>query len=259
MKLPVDTFKCGGLRGCLQLGRYYLAKIRSQLSGPGRECPICHWTGPEFRPIFFLPDAVTRSRVRCPRCGSFERHRAYFLFYRDFLALPENARLKRILHFAPEECLAGGLRTLASEYVKSSYENPGPDELSLDLRDLALGDGSFDLLVMNYVLSCMPEDEKAVKSMWRVLSAGGVVLAGDSVAEGRETIDFAEIKYGGAHRSYGTSDLKQRFAPFEVTVVDAASAVPESDKERYGFNPDSRMIVLRKTEHPSCHEKQGHA
>jgi len=189
LKTFVDTYRNYGARTGFKLAEYYLRKISSLFFGPGRECPICGWTGPEFHPIFILPYAVIRENVMCPCCGSYERHRAYKFFYDQFFLKAENIKLKDFLHFAPEKSLEESLSSIASVYHKSNYENPADGEYSLDLRNLELPDNSYDVLIMNYVLSCMPEDDKAVKSMYRVLRANGVVLAGDGVSAGIKSVN----------------------------------------------------------------------
>ena len=246
IKTLITTFKEHGVSVGLRLANYYVLKASAALFGPGRECPICGWNGPEFRPIIVMPYAVIRKKVMCPRCGSYERHRAYKFFYDRFFSEAENINLKDILHFAPEVSLEETLRSHAAAYHKSNYENPADGEFSLDLRDLALPDRSYDVMIMNYVLSCMPEDDKAVKSMYRVLRGNGVVLAGDGVSPDQRTEELKSVGYGGLHRCYGMLDLEERFAPFSVKVVDAAADLSPEQRERFGINANEMVIVLRK-------------
>ena len=222
-------------------------KLWARYSGPGRECTVCGWTGPEFQPVFILPYAVVRKNVMCPTCGSYERHRAYSIFYKRFFSSEDNRNLREMVHFAPEDCLYPLFSSVTTRYERSNYENASAGELSLDLRYLDLPDESFDLLVMNHVLSCMPGDDQAVKSMYRVLRTNGVVLAGDAVAADRGTILYSEPGYGGAHRSYGLLDLQERFAPFIVQVVDTSAGLSQEQRTRYGINPNEMVIVLRKS------------
>ena len=242
----IRTYQCHGLKGMRLLLSYYRQRAVSLVKGPGRECPICNWRGKEFAPFLNFKDNVTRSGAACPFCGALARHRAYHLFYERFFCAPENEILKRMIHFAPESCLEPMLKCYMSEYVKSNYDHSGPDEKKYDLRDLPLPDAGYDVLVMNRVLSCTPEDRKAAQSMYRVLRPGGVVLAGDLVSSGRPTIEYARIGYGGRRRSYGTLDLAERFSPFEVSVMDASEFIEKTNRIFWGISSPEPIIILRK-------------
>ncbi len=241
----LKTHKEHGCKGLCLLFSYYFQRIVSQCVGPGKECPLCGWRGPEFAPFLNFTDNVIRPKARCPECGSLERHRGYKFFYEKFFEEYEKGS-RRILHFAPEKCFEKILKTYASEYVKSNYENPAPGELSLDLRDLKLEAKSFDILVMNYVLSCRPGDLQAVKNMHRVLETNGVVLAGECVDPDKPTVEYPSVVYGGRHRSYGMLDIMKRFYPFEVEAINITGGLAGFAKARYGLNCPEYMIILRK-------------
>lgn len=246
MNTLVFTGKHYGLKGLLLLSRFKIHKILSRRMGPGRTCPICSWRGPEYEPFLNYTDFAIRPKARCPQCGALERHRAIKLFYDQFFALPQNASLKKMIHFSPEDCLEGVLKKHASEYAKSDYDNPRDGEWRLDLRDLNLPDASYDVFLMNRVLSCMPEDVKAAQSMYRVLRPGGVVLAGEDVAQDRSTLELKKTGYGGLRRLYGISDFKERFRPFSVEVIDVINGHGSDNRSKYGLPKSEWVIVLRK-------------
>lgn len=247
IKTLFSTYYNHGAKAGLALLHYYFHKLRALYSGPGRECTVCGWTGPEFYPVFFPTYAVVRKKVMCPTCGSYERHRAYCIYYKNFFASDENMHLKEMVHFAPEESLFPLFLSFTTSYVRSNYENARAGELSLDLRNLDLPDESFNLLVMNHTLCCVPGDDQAVRSMYRVLRANGVVLAGEAVAPDRGTIEFPEPQYGGILRSYGMLDLEERFAPFTVQVIDASAGLSQGQRTLFGINDNEMVIVLRKS------------
>lgn len=240
------TYREYGSAGCRKLCGYYLAKIGIKLGGSGCQCPICGWTGRRFLPLFTLPWGIIREAAVCPGCASFERHRAYLLFYRKFFSGGGIARFEEMIHFAPEGCLEGILSASAKRYRKSNYQNASEGELSLDLRDLDLPDESVDVLVMNYVLSCMPEDRKALRSMWRVLKEEGVVLAGEGLVPGTKSVELAPPEYGGRHRHFGMVDIVERFAPFEVSIIDVTAELEETQRVRFGLNSPEHVLLLRK-------------
>lgn len=240
------AYRAHGVRGVTTLARYYGSYVTGVATGPGRECPVCGWHGREFRPFSVPQYGIVRPRASCPSCGALERHRAYAPFYRAFFAEHFAGRRPDVLHFAPDESLAPVLRPLAGRYDRSNYENPAPGELQLDLHELALPDASYDVLIMNHVLCCLPDDGRAARSMHRVLRPGGVVLAGEHILAGQPTRESDRPGYGGIRRAYGAQDLAARFAPLEVEVVDVTRNVPATERGRARLSAPEYVIVLHK-------------
>lgn len=250
VRTTIRTLLARGPRGVATLFRYYRAKVAAMVRGPGRECPVCGWRGREFHPLYLPEYDVVRLRAVCPGCGAWERHRAYARFYRPFLQRVF-ATLPELVHFAPEGAIERVLAPESSRYRKSSYENPAPDELQLDLCSLSLENESVDALVMNHVACCVPSEARAVSEMFRVLRPGGVVLVGENLRHDAETLDFKAPGYGGAWRQYGTRDLARRFAPFEATLEEATGDLTPQEMQRYGLPQREYIIVLKKLARPA--------
>lgn len=207
-----------------------------------RSCPCCDWTGLSFRS--FAVAEYVRHGALCPRCGSFERHRALAYFYSRFI--PElGKRPSRIIHFAAEDCLESAIRPYCDSYDKSFYGDQRPSALRLDLTDLALPDESCDLLLLNHVLDCMRDDLTAVMEMYRVLRRGGAALATVTFREGSETRELL-VASNGLHRMYGSEDVRERFRPFEVSVVNAAEGLDAMRRRKEGIPASIPLLVLRK-------------
>ena len=242
-----DAHKRWSVKGWGLAFNYYFQKALGLVYGPGRECPICGWSGRQFEPYFNIDDGVVRGHVLCPRCRSFERHRAYKTFYDNFFSTGKCLKSPRVLHFAPEECLEPTVRRYSGEYIKSNYPKAESGELCLDLRTLKeIPDESFDIFIMNNVLSCMPGDLDAIKSMHRALKKGGWVLAGDALTQGQRTVEKHAPGYGGSHRVYGMLDLNERFKPFNVELIDVTAGLPAEKIQKQGLNRPQYMIVLMK-------------
>lgn len=233
-----------GWRGVTAVTKYYAARLLARVWGPGRECPCCGWQGREFDPRINESDAAVLPRDRCPRCGAIARHRAYALFYRDYLPR-EVGRGVDLMHYAAETCFNAVLPALVRQYSRSSFDTK-EEEFALDLQALALPSASYDVFLMHHVLSCVEDDRAAVAEMYRTLRTGGVAIAPEWLGEGAPTIEFGERRYGGALRLYGTEDLQQRFTPFEVELRDAVESVPLSARARYGVEPRGPVVLLHK-------------
>jgi len=139
-----------------------------------RECNICGRVGKML--AFGQPP---RFDARCRRCGSLERHRLEAMW---FLLNQGAIADKRVLHFAPEAVLAEMLRPKARSYIGADLDGRRADS-ALNMEDIALADGSVDLIVCNHVLEHV-DDAKALKEFYRVLDPGGIVLLMFPVVEG---------------------------------------------------------------------------
>ncbi|NUO65214.1 MAG: methyltransferase domain-containing protein [Gemmatimonadaceae bacterium] len=236
--------KAHGVRAIATLTRYYAARVFGLLTGPGRQCPLCQSSVREFRPFVEFQYGVVRNRATCPGCGSLERHRAYAHFYREFIAANFSPPID-ILHAAPERSLEPVLRSFARRYDLTDYESPPPGHMQLDICDPKLPPQSYDLIVLNHVLMCVPDDRLAVRSLAALLRPGGAILAGESIFRGKSTTSRAEPGYGGRFNQYGDRDLAERFAPLQATIVDVAADVSPEDRTRFGLADHETLIVIR--------------
>jgi hypothetical protein len=208
---------------------------------PGRRaCPCCGWSGLHFRTL--STGGYLRRDVICPECGSFERHRALSQFYPAYFGEAQ-LKVRRLIHCAPERCLAPTLSALCDVYETSAYGEAYAADHRLDLTEIDLPDASCDALVLNHVLDCMEKDAPAVAEMFRVLTPDGVALAAVSFDADRET-RWVPPQPNGLRRIYGGHDLARVFAPFDVDVRDAAASVPSP--RRMGVPSAVPILVLRK-------------
>ena len=215
------------------------------LRGEGRECPCC---GGRFR-------RMSRRRISgfgglCPRCRSHPRHRAIALL----LARAELPG-RRLLHFAPEplfdpvfERLPGIERVTADLYA--------PADLRLDITDIDLPDGSFDLILCSHVLEHVPNDRTAISELHRVLRPGGTALVLTPYRPDRPTYEDPSITAPLARmvafgqqdhvRIYG-NDLPERLrdAGFEVEDRTPAELFDQVTVEHCELDPDEHLFLCR--------------
>ena len=189
------------------------------------ECPVCGTVADAFLPGG-RPDRP-RPDCRCPGCGSLERHRAFWLFYRERTGLFADAL--RMLHVAPEPCLAKRFRRLPNITYLSADLNPAKAMIALDLTQSTLPDNGFDVIHASHVLEHISDDVAAMRELHRMLSPGGLALLavpvwGDTTQEDPAITDPAERarRYGQADhvRMYGRDGILQqrlRTAGFSVT------------------------------------------
>lgn len=204
-------------------------------------CPCCGWSGLYFRS--FAVAEYIRNNVICPGCGSFERHRALALFYPKFFStLP--ARPERVLHFAPEPALRPCIEPLCEVYERSALV--GDDvEHHLDLTELDLPANAYDVILLNHVLDCMPDDWPAIREMCRVLRPSGIVVAVVSYQPNTFTRELPPAS-NTRYRIYGSDDLAQHFAPFSVSVLNAVADLPAESGHKFGIPETVWVLILRK-------------
>jgi SAM-dependent methyltransferase len=180
--------------------------------------PTCNICGsPVFGDTYGEKDsAFLRRNVRCEGCGSLERHRLIFEVLRLRGLLSGN---RRILHLAPEECLATPFRNRFGSSYLSADIDPGQFPFAvarLDLcRDLpTLAPASFDIVLHNHVLEHVACDYRAVAAgLHRLVKPGGLHIFSIPFLEGgfREALEA----HTGAERTarFGQSDHMRIFSP----------------------------------------------
>ena len=132
-----------------------------------RTCPICGYTG-----VFISVGHPPRWDARCLNCGSRERHRLLWLW----VSRDGGNRLagKRILHFAPERVVMRLMRGNPL-YETADLHQSGVTH-TVDITNVALSDGSYDVVIANHVLEHIPDDRQAMRELFRLLRPGGMAL-----------------------------------------------------------------------------------
>jgi SAM-dependent methyltransferase len=146
-----------------------------------RVCSICNWEGEKFLPCnpHFSHDESRKisGECKCPVCDSRSRHRAVMLLLKR-LDLP--VANQRILHVAPENFLVsyfGTKRPLQHEKIDKYVDQyPKNTVTEMDLVDVKFADHSFDFAFCAHVLEHIPDDNKAIRELYRILVPGGIAV-----------------------------------------------------------------------------------
>ena len=231
------------------LYRLFTAACRLRYFGTSRYCPLCRSRLRSFLP-FGTP---ARAQARCPVCWSLERHRLLWLWFERFTPLLDG-RPRRLLHFAPEICLASRLRRQSGIDYLSVDLSPGAAMLQMDITALDLPDESFDVVLCSHVLEHIPDDAAAMREMRRVTRPSGfavlmVPLQYSAVTlEDPSVTDPAERKrlFGQEDhlRYYELSDFMRRLTAAGWAVRHFSTEQVASPGERLRMSLKPRDIFL---------------
>ena len=155
--------------------------LRWYFSGNKFEDPI---DGSKYRK--FLPygyDEELRQNALCPGTLSLERHRLLWLYLSketDFLNQP-----LKVLHLAPEQVFYRLFKQFDHwDYTTSDLYSPLA-EVKADICKLPFENNIYDLVFCNHVLEHVPDDQKAMSELYRVLKKGGTLIAQVPIKEDR--------------------------------------------------------------------------
>ncbi|MBE1237971.1 methyltransferase domain-containing protein [Phaeovibrio sulfidiphilus] len=210
-----------------------------------RTCPVCGYHG-----YFEAAGKPLRLDARCPKCGSMERHRLFWLWYTthaDQIRGP-------VLHFAPEACLRSRLKDACPDYRTADLFERDVD-LALNIEDTGLETGSLNTIVCNHVLEHV-DDRKALRELCRILSDDGLLICSVPIVESwsrtweQDSVTTAagrELQFGQADhlRIYG-HDFRDRLR--EAGFGDVREVIAQGwDVGTYGLVRGDVLFLCRKS------------
>ncbi len=216
----------------------------SKYKGAGFTCNVCGRSYTKFKDDF--PSAENAAVINfheviagygkniiCPCCLSNARERLVIQMLKEM-----DISGKKILHVSPEKNVYNFIRHSAAvttaDITPGFYKSIDRNILRQDATHFSFPDQSFDLVISNHILEHIPEDEKAMKEIYRVLKKKGqAVLQVPYSAKNKLTIEDknicdpvlqSELFGQNDHvRIYALDDYISRLknAGFEVEIVTA--------------------------------------
>lgn len=206
----------------------------------------------------FLPYGYEnpRDNVLSPSTLSLERHRLLWLFLKketDFFI----SDLK-VLHFAPEQAFYKRFRRMENIIYTTTDLNSPLADVEADICDLPFKDNTYDVILCNHVLEHIPNDQKAMQELYRVMKPGGwgifqipQDLDREHTFEDHSITDRKErAKIFGQYdhvRIYGRDYFdKLRNIGFNVTEVSFNKNLTPEEIDRYRLAPNEIIPLVRK-------------
>ncbi len=227
------------------------------LTGDEVECVCC---GAKYST--FLPAGIQkRSNAKCINCGSLERHRSLWMFFKEQNLLTNKPI--RLLHVAPEKIFYDQFKSLPNiEYfpidLMPDEYSYGINTIQMDVTQMTFQDNYFDGIICNHVLEHIREDQKAMREMSRVLKPGGWAILNTPVNLQKETTHEDVNLYDPQKqlelfgqpdhvRVYGRDFLDRvTNAGFTAEVINYVSNFSNNDKFKYGLKDQEAIFYCSK-------------
>lgn len=207
----------------------------------------------------FLPYGYQKIRknVLAPGTFSLERHRLFWIYLKnetDFFS----ATKKKVLHFAPEQAFYHQFKKIKKiDYTTTDLFSPLAD-VKADICNLPFKDNEFDYIFCNHVLEHIPDDNKAMSELFRVLAPNGIgifqipqdlsrefTFEDDSIKDPKERATiFGQYDHV---RVYGRDYFdKLREIGFNVTAIDYTKKLTKKEIDKYRLAQGELIPVCRK-------------
>ncbi|MDL2323444.1 methyltransferase domain-containing protein [Bacteroidales bacterium OttesenSCG-928-A17] len=218
----------------------------------------CNCCGKSFRKFKSKGNGLkTRENAECPHCTSLERIRNLFFYLQNETKIFSDSA--RLLHFAPEYALLPWFRKAKNlEYISADL-NPHAADHQIDITDIPFPADYFDYILCFHVLGHVPDEEKAIRELFRVLKKDGFALIGtiidrnSSTTLEREDADTPEKRL----QYYSESDLvrlhgmdfgdRLRAGGFNVEQIDYPIQLGQEMRDRYSLGNGERELIFKCT------------
>ena len=206
-------------------------------------CPVCRAQFDQWRNF--------RGKPRlCPKCYSFERTRAIWLYFQKKEIL---IKCRRFLHIGPEKGLQDRLIQLLNRRYVASDIHMTNVSIQADLTTMCFKSGIFDMIYCSNVLEHIGNDLKAMSELYRMLVSGGLAIVqvpikGEATYENPEIVTEKdrELHFGQRdHVRYYGRDIKIRLSRsgFSVEEVWMPAALGLSDEEQNKFRVNANELL----------------
>lgn len=196
----------------------------------------------------------------CHFCGSNDRTRHLFMFF-DKLSLWEKFKGATIIHIAPEKTLSDKIKSLSpGKYIMGDLLHTNEEHQRIDITDLQFEDESTDILICNHVLEHVPDYQKALSEIHRVLRPNGFAilqtpyskLLSRHFEEENINTDALRLFFYAQEDHVRFFSEKEFFndlirAGFELRLAKHSDLFSEKETAYYGVNKVEDLIQVVKT------------
>jgi len=202
-------------------GEWYPKLTFPIYKGDKYHCVLCGKKSRKFLPVGFkfpvlveknIIGGVARENAQCPYCYADDRERLVFRYLQlktDLFKTPH-----RIPHVAPEKNIQKNLKKSAHiEYISADLNSDIAD-LRMDITNIFFKNNWFDSVICNHVLEHVPQDEKAMQELFRVLKPGSWAILQVPISSILTTTfeDWTVVRARDRERLFGQRDHVRIYA-----------------------------------------------
>ena len=217
--------------------------------GNKHHCQICNANLKKFILINFQSETDNL----CPKCGSLSRTRTLYNFINNEI----NYSKKDILDFSPHRSIYNFFSKNEKNYIANDFNSQFFADTNYDITKLPFKKEKFELIICFHVLEHVPDDNKAIENLHKVLKNKGDLLIQVPLKEGVTDEDLSitdpkqrEKRFGQKDhvRVYGELDLKTKLKAygFKTTVVDYSERFQPKELIYYGIKKGELIFHCKK-------------
>ena len=249
MKLILNIFPRPWL---IRLSIWFLPLIKIYYSGRRFIDPI---DGSSYRKFLSYGYKKLRKNALCPGTLSLERHRLLWLYLdreTNFFSKKLN-----VLHMAPEQVFFKKFKTFENWNYTTCDLNSPLAEVKADICNLPFENNFFDLILCNHVLEHIPDHEKAISELYRVLKKGGTLIVQVPIDLTKEKTfeDFNIINKKERNKIFGQYDHVRVYgtdffsflnrAGFKAKSINYTDSISKEEIQKFGLKKDIIPIGLK--------------
>lgn len=215
----------------------------------------CNCCNKSFKKFHSKGRLVKRENAECPYCGSLERTRVLLFYLQNETDLFKKNKIK-LLHFAPERTLFDVIKKLDIEYVDGDI-NAACARNIIDITSIPYPDNYFDIIICSHVLAHVPNEEKAIRELKRVLSKDGIALIMTLIdLNSQKTYENADVvspedrilhySEPDLYRLHGLDfELRLQNQGFQTEAIDYRKHLLSSINTKYSLGDGQREIIFK--------------
>lgn len=194
-----------------------------------RICPVCFNNEVTFLPLplfykemaeqygyerFGQGEMISLDEYTCSSCRASDRERIYAYWIDKMIQNGKINKGARLIHFAPESSLSNKLKESGFfEYKTADFSMDNVDYV-VDLMELPFKDSSYDFFICSHVLEHVPDDDEAIKELYRITKKGGVGILVAPISIGLDATqeDASVVTEEARWKYYGQADHLRLYA-----------------------------------------------
>lgn len=209
-----------------------------------------------FRYDFKRMETLNYEQCNCPFCLSSDRERLYLIFLEEYVN--KNGNRASVIDFAPTPAFSQRVRKMFHIYKSTDLVRDDVD-FKMDICDMKqIADNSFDIIICSHVLEHVPDPDKAMREIYRIMRPDGRAIimvplfwdVSETVEDKNHTTDHLRLKhYGQADhvRLFSRQNFLSRLNHAGFEVDDLKTSHFDSIKiMKNAISDNSRLYVCSK-------------